>query len=472
MPSYDRNRVTPSIVHLGVGGFHRAHQAVYIDDCLSEDPTWAITGASLRSSATRDALAPQDCLYTVAVRHGSETDLRIIGSIGELLHCPEGNQPIIERIASAQTRLVTLTVTEKAYCSNPATGELDVQHADIAADLRQPSSPRSVPGLLVAALADRRAKGFPPVSIVSCDNLPANGATLAGVVRQFAERTDPALARWIESEVTFPSTMVDRIVPATTDADRAEIAELAGYDDAWPVVTEPFSQWVVEDRFVAGRPPLENAGVLMTADVEPFELMKLRLLNGSHSALAYLSVQAGFETVSDAVANDQLRRFLEAMMCREIMPTLQVPGVDLNAYVASLLDRFANTALRHRTMQIAMDGSQKIPQRILGTIRDCRRAGRSHDRLNLAVAAWIRHLAGKTVNGQDYVVEDPQARYFGELAATMLPDIDAFGAAVLDIKSVFGHDLSSDETFRSEILTQLRILFESGPGSALAIFEN
>ncbi|MCR9138970.1 MAG: mannitol dehydrogenase family protein [Alphaproteobacteria bacterium] len=472
MPSYDRHRVTPSIVHLGVGAFHRAHQAVYIDDCLGEDPNWAITGASLRNRATRDALAPQDCLYTVAVRHGSKTELRVIGSIKELLHCPGDNKPIIDRIASPETRVVTLTVTEKAYCHNPATGDLDMQHADIAADLRQPRNPRSVPGLLVAALAERRAKKLPPVSIVSCDNLPANGATLAHVVRRFAERTDPALAQWIASEISFPSTMVDRIVPATTDADRMEIAELAGYDDAWPVVTEPFSQWVVEDRFVAGRPPLENAGVLMAADVEPFELMKLRLLNGSHSALAYLGVQAEFDTVSDAVADAQIRQFLEAMMCREIMPTLQVPGVDLNAYVASLLNRFANTALNHRTMQIAMDGSQKIPQRILGTIRECRRTNRTHDRLILAVAAWIRHLAGKTANGQVYVVEDPQARYFGEVAATTLPDVNAFGAAILDIESVFGRDLSSDESFRSRVLSQLRILFESGPAAALAMFEN
>lgn len=467
LPAYDRSRVTPGIVHLGIGAFHRAHQAVYIDDCLESDPSWGIVGASLRRPDTRDALMPQDGLYTLAVRDSDETRCRIVGSISDIVCDPE-NRQTIAAIAAETTRIVTLTVTEKAYCRDPATGDLDLDHPDIRADLSADAGARSAPGVLVAALADRRIRGLPPITVVSCDNLPANGKTLARIVQQFSAEKDPGLATWIDDNIAFPSTMVDRIVPATTDEDRAEIAGLTGYEDAWPVMTEPFTQWVIEDRFVAGRPPLEKVGAVMTQDVMPFEEMKLRLLNGSHSTLAYLGLQSGHETVSDAMADPVLRSFVETMMRTEILPTLDVPGVDLEAYIASLLRRFDNTALRHRTMQIAMDGSQKIPQRLLGTIRDRKAAGQPYERLTLAVAAWIRHLAGEGPDGVRYDVDDPMAGLFARIARETLPDAAAFGSAVLDQEGVFGGDLSVDGSFRDAVLAQLHVLFNSGARKAMS----
>jgi len=411
---------------------------------------------------------PQNGLYTLAVRYGAAMRTRIIGAIVDVLHAPPDNAPVIAAIAAPETRMVTLTVTEKAYCRNPATGDLDLDHPDIRADLEGHSGVRSVPGLLVAALAARRRGGLGPISLVSCDNLPDNGDTLAKVVHQYAVEAMPQLAPWIEREVAFPATMVDRIVPATTDDDRRAVAEATGYQDAWPVVTEPFSQWVVEDRFVAGRPPLDAAGALMVADVRPFEEMKLRLLNGSHSALAYLGIQAGFETVSAAAADPALRTFLDRMMRTEIIPTLDLQAVDLDAYAQSLLARFDNTALKHRLMQIAMDGSQKVPQRLLGTIRDCEAAGRPHPHLDLAVAAWIRHLSGLGPDGRRFDVDDPMALRFVGIAEATLPDAEAFGAAILDLQSVFGADLSGDRRFRAAVLKLLRYLFDHGPAAAVS----
>ncbi len=464
-PGYDRSAVRPGMVHLGIGAFQRAHQAVYLDDCLAIDPQWGIVGASLRRPDTADALNPQDGLYTLAVREGDNVQARIVGSVCEVL-CSPGNAPVLAALAAPETRMATLTVTEKAYCRNPASGDLDTDHPGIKSDLAT-GGLATVPGLLTAALARRRELGLPPISVVSCDNLPANGQTLKTIVTQFAELQDPELARWIEREIGFPSTMVDRIVPATTDEDRAQIEALIGCRDAWPVVTEPFSQWVVEDCFAGGRPPLDQVGVIMADDVEPFELMKLRLLNGSHSALAYLGVFAGHETVSDAVSDPVLHAYLEAMMKEEIKPTVEVPGVDLDAYIQSLLDRFSNAALKHRTMQIAMDGSQKIPQRLLGTIRDCRAAGAPHDRLLLAVAAWVRHLSGAGPQGGRYAIDDPMADSLTGIADRMLPDIDSFAEAVLDLQAVFGADLSGDAQFRSAVVDHLKILFEEGAQAAV-----
>lgn len=470
LPGYDRSSVTPSIVHLGIGAFHRAHQAFYVDQCLHDDPSWGIIGASLRHPGTRDALAPQDRLYTLAIRDGAQTRTRVIGSICGVLCAPPRNEAVIEAIASSDTRIVSLTVTEKAYCRDPATGRLDLQHPDIRADLASDGAARSVPGLLAAALASRRALSGAPVTVMSCDNLPANGSTLASVVLEFADAKDPSLARWIASEVGFPATMVDRIVPATTDEDRTSIAAITGYEDAWPVVTEPFTQWVIEDRFTAGRPAFQTAGVQMTDDVRPFEEMKLRLLNGSHSTLAYLGLQCGHATVSESVADRTLGAFVERMMRLEILPTVEVPGIDLQAYIGSLLSRFANTALKHRTMQIAMDGSQKIPQRLLATIRDRMAAGLPHHRLNLAVAAWIRHVSGVGPRGECVPVDDPMSDHFGEIARATLPDFDAFGGAILDLEIVFG-DLARSRPFRAEVQTHLRTLVETGAVAAIAAAE-
>jgi fructuronate reductase len=388
-PSYDRVQITPGIVHLGVGAFHRAHQAAYIDDCLGDGETgWGIVGASLRSSDTRDALEPQDGLYTLAVRSGETESLRVVGAILSLLVAPENPAVLLDAMADPRTRIVTLTVTEKAYLRNAA-GDLDASHPDVVADLANPRAPRTAHGFLLEALARRRAAGTPPFTVLCCDNLPANGATLRRLLIQFAELRNAELARFVRDEVAFPSSMVDRIVPATTGADRARVAAELGVADAWPVMTEPFCQWVVEDSFPAGRPAWERFGVTMVRDVTPFEDMKLRLLNGSHSSIAYLGLLSGHETVAAAFADPAIRKFVDGLWA-EAIPTLpEGGGLDPQAYIGELADRFANTALAHRTAQIANDGSQKLPQRIVASALERAAAGASADHLMLAVAAWI-----------------------------------------------------------------------------------
>ncbi|MET0877952.1 MAG: mannitol dehydrogenase family protein, partial [Tardiphaga sp.] len=339
-PAYDRSGVTPGIVHLGIGAFHRAHQAVVIDDLLAGGASdWGIVGASLRSPGTRDALAPQDCLYTLAVRSGAGTEHRIIGSVLACEVASEKPASLLARLTDPATRIVSLTVTEKGYCHTPQTGDLDENHPDIVHDLQNPGTPRSAIGFLVAALARRRIAGTVPFTVLSCDNLAANGHTVGRIVTQFASLRSRNLAKWIEAEVAFPSTMVDRIVPETTDLDRSEISSELGMTDAWPVVTEPFTQWIVEDRFSAGRPDFAAAGVQMVADVTPFEHMKLRLLTASHSALAYLGYLAGHETIASTMTDVRFAALARQVM-RDAAPTLTMPdGTDIGAYGTSLLQR-------------------------------------------------------------------------------------------------------------------------------------
>ncbi len=388
-PVYDRRAVTGGIVHLGVGAFHRAHQAVYVDDCLAAgERDWGIAGVSLRSPDTRDALAPQDGLYTVAVRGSSGEDLRVVGALKSVLVAPEDPAAVLDRLADPRVRIVTLTITEKAYLRG-ANGDLDAGHSDIEWDLLNPDRPRSALGFLGSALARRREAGTTPFTVLCCDNLPANGVTLRRLFLQFAELMGGDYADFAANEVAFPSTMVDRIVPATTDADRNRIAAALGVTDAWPVMTEPFKQWVVEEHFPSGRPRWENFGVTMVKDVQPFEEMKLRLLNGAHSGIAYLGLLLGHATVSAAFADPHIRGFVDRLW-REAIPTLPTTkGVEPGLYTAALAERFANPALAHRTAQIAMDGSQKLPQRILATARAGLKAREPVDHLMLVVSAWI-----------------------------------------------------------------------------------
>jgi fructuronate reductase len=387
---YDRAAVTPGIVHLGIGAFHRAHLAVYIDDLLARDPRWGIVGASLRRPDTRDALAPQDFLYTVAIRDAAGTTNRVIGSILDILDANTQRDELIAMLADPRIRIVSLTVTEKGYCHDPATGKLEPNHPDIVHDLATPEAPMSAPGLIVRAIELRRAAGIAPLTVMSCDNLPANGKTTKRIVTGFAALRSPDLATYIEQAIAFPSTMVDRIVPATTDADRETVRTATGLEDAWPIMTEPFTQWVIEDTFASGRPAFELAGAQITNDVEPFELMKLRMLNGSHSTMAYLGYLAGYQYVNEAIADPAIRTLIHGLMTEEAMPTLPMDKAELGRYRDQLLDRFANPALKHRTWQIAMDGSQKLPQRLLGTISDRLAANQPITRLALGVAAWMR----------------------------------------------------------------------------------
>ncbi|MFK3781338.1 mannitol dehydrogenase family protein [Agrobacterium sp. NPDC089420] len=405
-PAYDRAGVTPGIVHLGVGAFHRAHQAVFVDDCLNRgEAGWGIVAASLRNADTRDALAPQDNLYTYCERDGRDERLRVVGSILETLVAPESPARLIERLCDPRVRIVTLTVTEKGYLANLSERRLMRDHPDLVHDLENPDAPRSIHGFLLAAIRRRRAEGAVPLTLLSCDNLPANGTVLRLLLTEFAHISDPDLADYIASAVSCPCAMVDRIVPATTGADRLAVAHGLGVADAWPVVAEPYFRWVIEDRFPHGRPGLEASGVEFVDDVEPYEHMKLRMLNGAHTAIAAIGQIAGLATVTDIYAEVRVRAFVDRYW-REVASTLSplVSGAD---YVAGLRTRFANPALRHRAVQIASDASQKVPQRILAPLLELRRDNRAHGAVMMALALWIRSCAARNEAGEPIIIQDP-----------------------------------------------------------------
>lgn len=409
-PGYDRGEQKCGIVHFGIGAFHRAHQAVYTDDAMAAgDRDWGILGVSLRSADVRDQMEPQDGLYTVAQRSSAGAAVRLIGAVRQVLVAPENPQAVIDALASPDIHVVTFTITEKGYCRSPD-GTLDVGAADVAHDLSGAANPRTIYGFLARALAPRRAGGLPGLSLVSCDNLADNGALLAALLDDFLGRIDSRLANWTRTHCACPSTMVDRIVPATTPADRDALAAEIGLDDAAAVVTEPFRQWVIEDRFAGPRPRWEAGGAQLVADVRAYETAKLRMLNGAHSALAYLGLHGGHDFVHQTIADPAIRPLIERLMRHEAAMTLDpAEGLDPDAYADALLDRFANSALPHRLAQIAMDGSQKIPQRWLKPLAINRAAGRECPATLAALAAWIAHIRGDA-----RAVDDPMA---AELAA-------------------------------------------------------
>lgn len=463
-PAYDRAALATGIVHLGLGAFHRAHQAVYTDGAIAAgDMRWGIVGASLRAADTRNALDPQDGLYTIAIRAAEGENLRVIGALRGVLVAPESPARLIAAMTDPAVRIVSLTVTEKGYCHDPATGVLNEEHPDIRHDLATPSTPRSAPGYIVEALARRRAAGVPPFTVLTCDNLPANGHTAGRVVARLAELRDPGLGRYVAEEVAFPSTMVDRIVPATTNDDRARIEATLGMVDAWPVMTEPFSQWVIEDRFPQGRPDWAAQGAELVADVGPYETMKLRLLNGAHSSLAYLGYLAGRETVADAMALAPLALHVRRLMDEEAGPTLTLPpGADVEGYKDRLIARFRNPALRHRTWQIAMDGSQKLPQRLLGTVRDRLAAGAPIPRLALGVAAWMRYVTGIDEAGQAIDVRDPLATELQRRAGEAGRIATRLAPALMEVDAIFGTDLPRDPRFVEPVTSALESLLTRG----------
>ncbi len=462
-PDYDPAGTRIGIVHLGIGAFHRAHQAVYVDDLLGSDPGWAILGASLRSPSTADALNPQEGLYTVTISGAAGTARRVIAAVRGVLVLPRHLEALLTAMCDPNVRIVSLTVTEKGYCHDPATGELDEAHPDIIADLASPLAPRSAPGLLVEALARRRARGTAPFTVLCCDNLPSNGRSVQRIVSRLGMLRDPDLGAFIAQHVAFPCTMVDRIVPATTEADIAANNTALGAHDAWPVATEAFSQWVIEDHFPTGRPAFETVGAQMVTDVAPFERMKLRMLNGSHSTLAYLGYMAGYQTVADTIADPAFAWLIHSLMTDEIMPTLDVPaGTDLGAYRDALLERFANPGLKHRTWQIAMDGSQKLPQRLLGTMRDRLKAGRPIDLLALGVAGWMRYVQGVDEAGAPIDVRDPLVVLLQASSAVYADDIDGYAKALFAMEAVFGKDLPLNPHFTVPVVSALRSLFAKG----------
>jgi fructuronate reductase len=465
-PTYDSSKLETGIVHLGLGAFHRAHQAVYTDAVLqSGNMRWGIVGASLRAADTRDALRPQNWLYTAAEADQSGERLRIVGSLKDVLVAPENPAALLSTMCQQSVKIVSMTVTEKGYCHDPATGELNESHPDIQHDLANPATPRSAPGFIARAIEMRRKSNLAPFTVLCCDNLPANGHTVRKVVSRLGALQNPDLGAYIENEIAFPSTMVDRIVPATTQQDRTRIAAALGVQDNWPVMTEAFTQWVVEDHFPSGRP---DWAATFVSDVRPFETMKLRLLNGSHSCIAYLGYLAGYETVAEAMQDADLARFVRRLMDEEAAPTLKVPdGTDVEGYKTALINRFHNPALRHRTWQIAMDGSQKLPQRLLGAARDRLKSGASIDCIALGIAAWMRYMTGVDEKGQPIDVRDPlrdelrrRADAAGLVASQLAP-------ALLSIEKIFGTDLPANQKFVDAVTAALDHLITHGASVTL-----
>lgn len=466
-PVYDRSQVKPGVVHLGIGAFHRAHQAAMFDDALSAgDPRWGIRAVSLRSPGVRDQMMPQDGLYHILVRDGADVAVRTIGAVLDVTVAPEDPGVVVDMLADADTHIVTMTVTEKGYKLDPASGTLRTDDPQLAADIASLDAPITAPGFLVAALAKRRARGLPPFTAISCDNLPRNGQRLRGAVIALAQHHDPALADWIAQEGAFPETMVDRIVPATIPDDIAAFARDHGLTDEALVKTEPFTQWVIEDRFCGPRPDF-GAGVQITAAVAPWEEAKLRLLNGAHSAIAYLGGLAGIAHVHEVLDHPAMRAFVERLWDEAEATLSPPPELDIAAYRRELMARFDNGALMHRTHQIAMDGSQKLPQRLLATIADRRRMGQDVDALALGVAAWIRWQAGVSDQGVAHDVDDPLA---DRIAALLAGATDAAGRvqALLAYDAIIPAALRDDAVFADVLTTHLASLEQKGAMATIA----
>ncbi|NTJ65912.1 mannitol dehydrogenase family protein [Agrobacterium rhizogenes] len=466
LPKYDRTTVTPGIVHLGVGAFHRAHQAVFTHDCLNAGETeWGIIAASLRSGDTQQALQPQDNLYCLSLRDGEGEQLRIIGALVKTIVAPEDPAALLHALTDPAIRIVTLTVTEKGYTANLAERTLLRDHADVVHDLANPARPRSVLGFLAEAISRRRDVGVAPFTLLSCDNLPSNGRTLLRVLTEFASLRSPDLGAFIASNVSSPSSMVDRIVPATTDEDRARIAAELGVEDAWPVMAEPFFQWVIEDRFATGRPQWQHSGVEFVEDVVPFEHMKLRMLNGSHTAIAAIGQIAGLETVSKAFGHPTVRNFIQRYWA-QVSPTLD-PAVDGKSYSDRLTSRFDNPSLRHRTLQIASDASQKVPQRILEPLRELIAAHRPHEALVYAVAAWIRSCADTNETGQPLTVNDAAFQTWSAKPDQTRTEVAAVIRQFLEFYTVFDPSWKENEHFIRALTAALQNIREHGIIAAL-----
>jgi fructuronate reductase len=465
-PAYNPRDIAIGVVHFGPGAFHRAHQADFFDHLLAEDARWGICAVSLKSAGVRDALAPQDGLYTL-VELDTEVRFRVIGALKEVLVATDAPNQVMARLVSPDVRLITLTVTEKGYCLD-GSGRLDPRNEDIRHDIAAPAAPKSVIGWLAAGLRARREAGLPAISVLSCDNLADNGRKLAAAVGALAmAQGDPDLAAWITQTITFPNSMVDSITPATDDALRARVKDHLGLIDAWPIQRERFAQWVVEDRLVEGAPNLAAVGVTVTADVRPFERAKLRLLNGAHTTLAYLGLAMGCRTVGDAMSDPDLSRFVERMMREDIIPTLPpVPDLDLTAYVEAVLERFRNPAIQHQLSQIAWDGSQKLPFRILETISDRLALGLPPARLAVPIAAWMQFIVGAAKDGRRLV--DPMAETLMRLGAES-GEANAVVDRFLALDSVFPPLLTEHAEFRAAVAAAYASLSEGDALGALSI---
>jgi mannitol 2-dehydrogenase len=462
-PSYDRSAVTAGIIHFGVGGFHRAHQAMYLDRLMNEGKAldWGICGMGVMPSDTRmrDALKASDGLYTLVVKNpDGSRDVRVIGSIVDYMFAPDDPQAAVEQLADPAIRIVSLTVTEGGYNVHPVTGEFDLANPQVQADLANPRRPQTTFGLVCAGLKLRRERGLAPFTVMSCDNIQGNGEVAERMFTAFATALDPELGAWLEANVPFPNSMVDRITPVTTDADRTDVLTEYGINDAWPVVSEDFVQWVLEDKFAAGRPAFEDAGVQLVDDVVPYELMKLRLLNASHQGLCYFGHLAGYRAVHDVVRNPLFTEFLLRYMDEEATPTLSpLPGVDLQAYKHKLIERFSNEYVADTVARLCAESSDRIPKWLMPVVRENLAAGRPVDLSAAIVASWARYAEGVDESGEPITVVDRLAEQLTAAARRNREDLDAFIAN----RELFG-DVSDDERFRSAYRDALASLHSRG----------
>lgn len=468
VPRYDRRQVTPGIVHIGVGGFHRAHQAMYIDELMNrgEALNWGIVGVGVMPGDRRmqEALAAQDYLYTLVVKHpNGERVPRVIGAMIDYLYAPDDPEGVIECMADPAIRIVSLTVTEGGYNFHPVSGEFDLDNPEVRHDLDHPEAPRTTFGLVVEALARRRARGLAPFTLMSCDNIQGNGEVAKRMFIAFARARDPELAIWLEAEVAFPNAMVDRITPVTQPSDIAELARKFSVDDAWPVVCEPFTQWVLEDRFTHSRPAFEQVGVQVVEDVEPYELMKLRLLNASHQALCYFGTLAGYRYAHEVCRDPLFVAFLLGYMRHEGSPTLApVPGVDLEQYRLTLIERFANPEIKDTLARLCAESSDRIPKWLVPVIREQLASGSEIHRSAAVVASWARYAEGVDEQGEPIAVVDRHKHELVALAAENRTRPTAF----IDNRELFG-DLIENDRFREAYLTVLQSLHERGARATL-----
>ncbi|MBC3765686.1 mannitol dehydrogenase family protein [Neptunicella marina] len=466
---YVRADVGIGIVHLGPGAFHRAHQAVFTDNALALGGDWAICGVSMRSRGVRDNLAEQDNLYTLAILD-EQPAYQLVGAIKEVLVLGDQREQVMQRLTAATTHIISLTVTEKGYCLN-GDGLLDNAHADIQHDIANLTEARSAIGLIVAALQVRHSHNISGLTVISCDNLADNGSKLEKAVVAFAAQIDQELADWISHNVCFPNTMVDSITPATDEALKQRVADALGLVDNWPIQREAFTQWVIEDHFSGPRPHWEQVGVTFTQDVSGFEKAKLRLLNGSHSTLAYLGLRCGFETVHQGISNPALKKLISTMLLQEVQASFTAPdGMNVEEYIHAILARYGNSHIRHLLSQIAWDGSQKLPFRLLGTIKDNLAAGNSIKLLCTGVAAWLHFLVDAAHNQKQ--ITDPLADMLLENAAKCSGDSADDVANLLAISQVFPAALAQDERFSQPVTDAYIKLAALNPQNVESVIES
>ncbi|WP_172558869.1 fructuronate reductase [Vibrio fluvialis] len=471
LPEYDRSRLVTRIVHLGFGAFHRAHQGLFTHEMLAKtDSDWGICEVNLFGGEPLiQSLCKQEHLYSVAEKGAESTEVKVIGSVTEAMHpAKNGIQAILEKMAEPQVAIVSMTITEKGYCTDSATGKLDKNNPLVQQDLLTPQHPKSALGYIVQALKLRRERGLPPFTVMSCDNVQENGHVAKAAILEFAQSLDAEFRDWIETHVTFPCTMVDRIVPAATPETLSDIATLLGCDDPCAIACEPFRQWVIEDNFVAGRPDWNVAGAEFVANVVPYEEMKLRMLNGSHSFLAYLGYLGGYDHISDTMTDAGYRKAAFDMMMKAQAPSLTMPaGTDLQAYAMLLIERFANPSLKHRTWQIAMDGSQKIPQRMGGSLKYHLANGSDFSWIATAIAGWMRYVSGIDEAGNEIDVRDPMAEQLRHIC-----DQHGFHASVvpalLGIEAIFPRELGQNPQVIDAVSRAYQSLLDNGARATVA----